>query len=79
MAKIINHTEDNIKKNYENFVFEETQIYRKNSEDLNCKRHFKVFNKFNIIPKFCFSCLRLNKSKNIDLIKLFNFDNMNTK
>ncbi len=79
LAKIINHTEDNIKKNYENFVFEETQIYRKNSEDLNCKRHFKVFNKFNIIPKFCFSCykVQINLKNVIDLIKLYLiFDNM---
>ena len=32
-------------------TFNETQIFRKNSNNLNCFRHFKVFNQFNIIPK----------------------------
>ncbi len=65
-----------------NIFLNETQIFRKNSEDLNCKRHFKVFNKFNIIPKYCFSCykIQINLSNIIDLIKLyFIFDNLNLK
>ena len=80
LIKIINHTDDIIKKKNENFVFEETQIYRKNSQDLNCNRHFKVFNKFNVIPKFCFSCykVQINLKNIIDLIKLyFIFDTIN--
>ena len=80
LTKIINHTDDIIRIKNENFVFEETQIYRKNSQDLNCKRHFKVFNKFNIIPKFCFSCykIQINLKNVIDLIKLyFIFDTIN--
>ena len=47
---------------------------------MNCKRHFKVFNKFNIIPKFCFSCykVQVNLKNVIDLIKLyFVFDKIN--
>ena len=50
--------------------------------DLNCKRHFKVFNEFNIIPKYCFSCYKIQISlfNIIDLIKLyFIFDNLNLK
>ena len=61
-------------------TFNETQIFRKNSYNLNCFRHFKVFNHFNIIPKFCFSCykIQINLFTVIDLIKLyFIFDNIN--
>ena len=61
-------------------TFNETQIFRKNSNNLNCFRHFKVFNQFNIIPKYCFGCykIQINLSTVIDLIKLyFIFDNIN--
>ncbi len=80
LKQTINQSENVIQKYYKDLVFEETQIYRKNSQDLNCKRHFKVFNKFDIIPKFCFSCYKVQiKLKNVvDLIKLyFVFDNIN--
>ncbi len=80
LKKILTDSDDIIKKHYKNLTFEETQIYRKNSKDLNCKRHFKVFNKFNIIPKFCFSCFKvqINLKSVIDLIRLFFiFDNIN--
>ena len=63
----------------ENLFFNETQIFRKNSTNLNCKRHFKVFDKFNIIPKYCFSCykIQINLDKIINLIKLYLiFDNI---
>ncbi len=63
-----------------NIIFNETQIFRKNSNNLNCFRHFKVFNEFNIIPKYCFSCykIQINLFTVIDLIKLyFIFDNIN--
>ena len=58
--------------NKELFVTE-TQIFRKNSENLNCGRHFKVFNEFNVIPKYCFSCykIQINLKTVVDLIKLF--------
>jgi hypothetical protein len=58
----------------------QTQIFKKNNINLNCERHFKVFNNFKIIPKFCFSCFKVSiKFKNvIDLIKLYLvFDNVN--
>ncbi len=60
----------------------ETQIFRKNSNNLNCNRHFKVFNEFKIIPKFCFSCFKVQINvKNVaDLIKLhFLFDKLKLK
>ncbi len=72
---------NNLINNFENnFIFNETQIFRKNSNNLNCFRHFKVFNEFNIIPKYCFSCykIQINLFNVIDLIKLyFIFDNIN--
>ena len=71
---------DNIIKTYEKeFNYKETQIYRKNSIDLNCKRHFKVFNEFNIIPKYCFACYKIQITLRnvVDLIRLFFiFDNL---
>jgi tetratricopeptide (TPR) repeat protein len=54
-------------------VYKETQTYSRNVYDLNCQRHHKVFNEFNIIPKFCFSCFKIQiEPKNVlELIKLF--------
>ena len=50
-----------------------TQIYRINSTDLGCDRHFRVFNKFNLIPKFCFSCfkIQIEPTSVLELFKLF--------
>ncbi len=87
LKETINQSDDIIKKYYNNLFFDETQIYRKNSQNLNCKRHFKVFEKFNIIPKFCFSCykVQINLKSVIDLIKLYlifdkiNLENNNTR
>ena len=71
---------DNIIKTYQKkFNYNETQIYRKNSTNLNCKRHFKVFNEFNIIPKYCFGCykIQITLGNVVDLIKLsFVFDDL---
>jgi tetratricopeptide (TPR) repeat protein len=71
---------DNIIKTYQKkFNYNETQIYRKNSTDLNCKRHFKVFNEFNIIPKYCFGCykIQITLGNVVDLIRLsFVFDDL---
>ena len=90
--KLINlHKEENIKIILENsnklissykkkLFINETQIFRKNSTNLNCNRHFKIFNKFNTIPKYCFSCYKIQLSLNtiVDLIKLFFiFDGLN--
>ena len=53
--------------------FTETQSYRRNPLDLNCDYHHKVFNHINIIPKFCFSCFKvqIEPENVIDLIRLF--------
>ncbi len=53
--------------------YKETQIFRRNEVDLNCDRHFKVFNEHKIIPKYCFNCYKIQIDLNnvVDLIKLF--------
>jgi len=50
-----------------------SQAYRRNSVDLNCKRHKSIFNKHKIIPKFCFNCykVQIEPKSIIELIKLF--------
>jgi len=52
---------------------ESSQTYRRNSVDLNCKRHMKIFDKFNIIPEFCFGCYKVQVEPRsvLELIKLF--------
>ena len=67
--EILKNVNDNIK----DIEFIETQTYRRNTLDLDCKRHHRVFNQERIIPKFCFSCFKIQiDPKNIiDLIKLF--------
>jgi len=67
-----------INNDIQDIEYKETQTYRRNSEDLNCKRHHKIFNQNKIIPKYCFSCFKIQiEPKNIlELIKLFFiFDN----
>jgi len=69
-------------KNIDDLRSIETQIYRRNTTNLNCDRHFEVFNNFNVIPKFCFGCFKVLIEPNnvMDLIKLyFVFDNLNLK
>jgi tetratricopeptide (TPR) repeat protein len=50
-----------------------SQVYRRNSVDLNCKRHMLIFDKFNVIPKFCFGCYKVQVEPRsvLELIKLF--------
>ena len=81
--KLILEKSNEFINNYKNNIYtHETQIFRKNLENLNCSRHFKVFNKFNIIPKYCFTCYKIifHASNVVNLIKLyFLFDNLNLK
>ena len=82
--KDLNNIIDNNLKNLEINV---TQIFRRDKPPLNCERHHKVFNSYEIIPKFCFSCFKvlIEIDNVIDLIKLFiifdniKFPNFNTK
>ena len=68
-----------IKNNIKFLDFSESQAFRKNSFDLNCERHHNVFNKANLIPKFCFSCfkIQIEPINVLHLIKLLLiFDNL---
>jgi len=53
--------------------FNETQTFKRNPSHFNCKRHHRLFNKFDMIPKFCFSCFKIQiDPKNVvELLKLF--------
>jgi len=64
---------DSIQKNDLNTRTELSQTFRRNSVDLNCKRHMQIFNKFNVIPKFCFGCYKVQVEPRsvLELIKLF--------
>ena len=71
-----------LKENNINLNYPETQIYRKNKINLNCDRHFGIFNKYKIIPKFCFSCYKVQVTLNtvLELTKLyFYFNKINLK
>jgi len=60
----------------------ETEIFRSNTFDLKCERHFKVFNTFNVIPEYCFGCYKVQIGlRNVmELFKLyFVFDKLNLK
>ncbi len=79
IINLFNKANNIINKNFQNLVFTQTQIFRRNDLNLNCDRHFSVFKTYNIIPEFCFSCIKvtINLENVIDLIKLFIiFDNI---
>ena len=73
VSKFIKACNEIIKTNLKKTIFLETQIHKRNGENLNCNRHKKVFNKYNIIPKYCFSCFKVQiELKEVSqLIKLF--------
>ncbi len=68
-----NRAVNKIKNDINDLRFSETQTFRRNSSNLNCERHHDVFNKSSIIPKFCFSCFKIQiEPKNVfELLKLF--------
>ena len=80
--KIINYyykTYQILKENLRNDNFDSDQIFRRNTFDLNCTRHFEVFNTYNVIPKFCFGCykIQIDPKNIIELFKLYVvFDNL---
>ena len=59
----------------DNLEFNEDQVFRRNEVDLNCERHKRIFFKYNTIPKFCFSCIKIviYLENPFDLIKLVLF------
>lgn len=75
----INEIEERLKKENKVFHYNKTEIFRRNLVNLDCKRHFKVFNKFNVIPEYCFSCykIQINILDVFHLIKLLFLFNSN--
>ena len=73
VSRFVKECNEIIKTNLKKTFFLETQIHKRNGENLNCDRHKKVFNKYNIIPKHCFSCFKVQiELKEVSqLIKLF--------
>ena len=73
IKNILVESENIISKINDDLKYFETQIFRKNTVNLNCNRHFKIFNEFKIIPKYCFNCykIQVTLSNVVDLIKLF--------
>ena len=51
----------------------DSQTYRRNSVDLNCKRHMSIFKEHGIISEFCFGCYKVQVEPRsiIELIKLY--------
>ena len=72
VIKIIRKSSNIIKSHNIRLQTHISQVYRHNSIDLNCKRHKAIFNKFNIIPKFCFGCYKVQVEPRsiLELIKL---------
>ena len=70
----------NSNKILKNLNFIDTQIYRKNTFNLNCDRHHTIFKQKNIIPNFCFGCFKIQiEPKDVlNLMRLYLiFDNFN--
>jgi len=59
IANLIKKSNKIIKDNVGKLTFNHSQTYRKNFIDLGCERHKGVFKRFEIIPKFCFSCFKI--------------------
>ena len=82
IIKFYKNCSELISDKLDNLEFNFSQIWRRNKIDLNCNRHFDVFRNFNVIPKFCFGCFKvqINLVSILDLFKLyFIFDNLNLK
>ena len=75
--KILNYSEKILKKNNFTFNYPHTQIFKKNLKNLNCERHLSLFSKHKIIPKFCFSCYKVQVTMNdvLSLLKLYFYFN----
>jgi len=79
IKNILVSSEKILENNINNFYYPETQIYRRNQLNLNCDRHFGIFNRYKIIPQFCFSCykVQITLTSVLELIKLyFYFNNL---
>ena len=72
IKKILNKSDEILKDNNFNNKYPHTQIFKKNSTNLNCERHLSIFSSHKIIPRFCFGCYKVQMTVNkvLNLIKL---------
>ena len=56
IREFLNKANNVIDKDVKDLDFNITQIYRRHKNILNCKRHKKIFNTHDVIPKYCFGC-----------------------
>lgn len=61
-----------VSKNLPYIDYNRDQIFRATNIYLNCERHKRIFNTFEVIPKFCFGCLKIviHLETVLELIKL---------
>lgn len=73
IKKIFENSNKYVEEYCSGVIYEQTQIFRRNYEKLDCDRHFKIFNKFHVIPKYCFSCykIQITTENVLELIKLY--------
>ena len=77
ILNLLENSNQLLNQNKTELAYFETQIFRKNKTNLNCKRHLSIFKNNKIIPKFCFDCFKVQIKLNnvIDLIYLFFYFN----
>ena len=68
----LNKSFDKVRYLSKNLKLNQTQIFVRNTQDLNCMRHTQIFNEQNIISDFCFSCFKVQilVYSFIDLVRL---------
>ena len=74
IAEILMKSNSIIKKYFKNNLFLNiTQIPRGGKEYLQCERAFDIFQNYNVMPEYCFSCykVQIDPKNVIDLIKLY--------
>lgn len=73
LKEILEKSDEYVKEYCSEIIYNERQIFRRNLERLDCNRHFKVFNRYKVIPKYCFNCFKIQiiTEDVVELIKLF--------
>ena len=73
IIRLFYKSSDIIRKHGLDLDTELSQTYRRNSVDLNCRRHKKIFDTCNVIPEFCFGCYKVQVEPRsvLELMKLF--------
>lgn len=77
LKEVLERSEQILSEKKVELNYPQTQIYRRNELNLNCDRHLDIFKRHQIIPKYCFSCFKVQITvKNVkDLVKLYFYFN----